>query len=167
MVLDPSSSLETLAVEHDRCVFLGYKNITIGVWMGQADVTAAHAAVRAGQIMADRHPKGRSYVAFILDGLAGPTPEAAEILTKVMGQRNTLACIAYVIEGSGFWASGLRGLVSNVHRDSRAAGHLKVASSIDSVVEWLSLRHREATGVEVSQADLGDVLLRARAFAER
>src|SRR5688572_14272441 len=47
-----SSSLEMLVSEPGRCVFLAYKNITIGVWLGQADLRAAQAAVRAGAMMA-------------------------------------------------------------------------------------------------------------------
>jgi hypothetical protein len=162
----PSSALETLTFERDRCVFLAHRNITIGVWTGQADVAAAQAVERAARIMAARHRAGRSYVGFILDGLPAPTPEATEILTRLMGQRDSLACIAYVIEGTGFWASGLRGMIANVYRNSGTAGTLKVGTSVDDVVGWLSKRHREATGVDVPEAELRDVLLRARSFAD-
>jgi hypothetical protein len=63
-----SDSLETLTCERNHCVFLAYKNITIGVWMGAADLAAAQAAERAARMMVARHPRGHSYVAFILDG---------------------------------------------------------------------------------------------------
>jgi hypothetical protein len=162
----PSSDLERLTFERGRCVFLGYKNITIGVWSGQADVAAAQATERAARIMAARYRTGRSYVAFVLDGLPGPTPGATEIFTKLMGQRDSLACLAYVIEGSGFWASGLRSMIANAHRDSGAAAVLRIGTSVDDITKWLSERHTDATGVEVSEAEMRDVLLRARSCAD-
>lgn len=163
----PIAPLEALTSERDRCAFFAYKNITIAVWMGQADLAAAKAAERAAGIMAARHRTGRSYVGFILDGLPGPTPEATEIFTKVMGQRETLACIAYVIEGSGFWASGLRSLVNNVYRESGAAGRLKVATSVEDLAVWLSPKHLEATGTAVPEPELREALLQARRLGDR
>jgi hypothetical protein len=157
-----SPSLEILSFERDRCMFSAYKNITIGVFTGQADLAAAQAAERAGRMMAARYRAGRSYVAFILDGLPGPTPEATELLTRLMGQRDTLACIAYVVEGTGFWASGLRGMIANVYRESGAAGRLKVGTTIEDIADWLGSRHREATGLAISDTELRDVLAQAR-----
>ncbi len=157
--------LETLTFERDRCVFFAYKNITLGVWVGQANLAAAQAADRAGRMMAARHRTGRSYVGIILDGVPPPTPEAAELLTSTMGQRDTLVYQAYVVEGSGFWASGLRALVTNLYRESGAAGRLMVGTSVEEVAAWLSARHQEGTAVAVSEAELRDVLVKARATA--
>lgn len=160
----PSSAaaLERLTSEPGRCAFFAYMNISIGVWTGQADVAAAKAAERAAAIAASRYPEGRSYVGFLLDGLPGPTPEAAEVFTRVMGLRESLSCIAYVLEGSGFWASGLRGMVNNVHRDSGSSGRLKIATSVAEVAAWLSRKHLDATGVAVSEPELLDALVQAR-----
>jgi hypothetical protein len=157
-----AAALERLTSEPGRCEFFAYKNITIGVWTGQADLAGAKAAERAAAMMAVRYREGRSYVGFLVDGLPGPTPEGAEILTKVLGQRDTLSCIACVIEGSGFWASGLRSMVNNVHRESGASGRLKIATSVAEVAAWLSQKHQEATGVAVSVPELLDALVQAR-----
>jgi hypothetical protein len=83
-----------------------------------------------------------------------------------MGQRGKLACIAYVVEGSGFWASGLRSMIANIYRESGAAARLKIDASVDAIAEWLSLRHKEVTGVAISEAELRSVLLRARSFSD-
>jgi hypothetical protein len=160
-------SLEPLTSEPERCAFFAYKNITIGVWTGQADLAAAKAAERAAAIVAARYRAGRSYVGFLLDGLPGPTPEAAEILIRLMGQRDSLACIGYVIEGSGFWASGLRSLISNVYRESGTPGRLKIGTSVDEVAAWLSPKHLEATGLAVAEAELRDALVQARKLGDR
>lgn len=162
----PATAPEILTFERERCVFLAYRNITMAVWTGQADLAAAQAAERAARMMAARHRAGRSYVAFILDGLPGPTPDATEILTRLMGQRDSLACIAYVVEGSGFWASGLRGMIANVYRESGAAGRLKIGATLDEVAGWLSSKHQEATGVAISEAELREALQHARRFGD-
>jgi hypothetical protein len=158
----PGIALETLASERGRCVFLAYKNITIAVWTGQADLAAAQATERAARIMAARYRAGRSVVSFILDGVPGPTPEAGELLTRLMGQRESLACIAYVLEGSGFWASGLRSMITNAYRESGTASRLKIGTNADEIASWLSASHQHITGVAISQADLQQALQQAR-----
>jgi hypothetical protein len=163
----PDSPLEVLAFERERCVFLAHKNITIAVWMGQANLAAAQATERAARIMGVRHRAGRSYLAVILDGVPGPAPEATELLARVMGQREGLACIAYVLDGGGFWASGLRGMIGNVYRESGAAGRLKIGTSDEEIAGWLSVKHQEATGVAVSEEELREVLRKARAIGAR
>ena len=158
--------METLAVEPGRCAFYAHKNITIGVWTGQADLRSAQATEGVARTMAARYPAGRSYVAFVLDGLPGPTPEATQVLTRVMGQREGLACLAYVLEGEGFWASGLRSMISNTHRESGAEGSLKVGTHADQIVDWLCVHHARKTGVALPPAELRAVLAEARRQGE-
>jgi len=134
----------------------------ISVWLGQADLAAAKANERAAQIMARRYRAGRSFVGFILDGLPGPTPEAMAVFARLMARSAELACMAYVLEGSGFWASGLRSMIGNAHRESGAAARLKVGTTIDEIAEWLSSEHEQRTGVALSTAELHEALLKAR-----
>jgi ribosomal protein L20A (L18A) len=154
--------LELLTSELGRCVFYAYKNITIAVWTGQANLAAAHAVEHAARVMASRHRAGRTYLAFVLDGLPGPTPEATQVFTRLIGQRDGLGCLAYVVEGSGFWASGLRGMINNMYRESGASHRIKIGTSIEEVAAWLSVNHERATGVAVSEAELLEVLSQAR-----
>jgi hypothetical protein len=154
--------LETLVVEPGRCQFLAYKNIMICVWIAQADLASAKANERAARIMARRYSTGRSFVAFILDGLAGPTPDAMPVFARLMARGAELACMAYVLEGTGFWVSGLRSMLANAHRESGAAARLKVGTSADEIAEWLSAEHASRTGVAISVAELQEVLRNAR-----
>lgn len=157
-----SDSLETLVVERGRCHFSAYKNITISVWVGQADVAAAQAALRAGKEMARRHPQGHSAACFVLDGLPGPTADAHPLIAKVLGQRSDLKCAAIILEGSGFWASGLRSMINNTHREANGNAGLKIATSLSDVVGWLAENHEERTGVAIAPDVLQEVLTRAR-----
>jgi hypothetical protein len=155
-------SLETLVVERGRCHFSAYRNITISVWVGQANVAAAQAALGAGKEMARRHPHGHSAVCFVLDGLSGPTPDAQPLIAKVLGQRADLKCAAIILEGSGFWASGLRSMINNIHREGGGNAGLKIATTLAEVVAWLSENHQARTGVAIAPDALAEALSRAR-----
>jgi hypothetical protein len=160
-------SLETIWVEHARFYFGAYLNISIAVWVGQADLNAAQAMLRASDGMAQRNPRGHSSVNFVLDGLAGPTPEAQPIFKQLLGRRAQLACAAIILEGSGFWASGLRGMLSNTHREAGGGVPLKIETSVDPLVGWFSEQHQARTKVELQPMQLRDVLLHARQLGER
>jgi hypothetical protein len=159
--------LETLAVVHGRCHFSLYRNIAIGVWVAQANEAGAEAALRVSKEMASRFPDGHSSVAFLLDGLPGPLPEAMPALTKLFARRSDLACTAIILEGSGFWASGLRSMINNSRREGGGEVPLKIASAIDQVVDWLSEHHQKQTGIAVAVPDLQAALAFARQLGEQ
>jgi hypothetical protein len=159
--------LETLAVEPGRCHFSIYQNIAIGVWVAQADRAAAEAALRVSQEMPKRCPNRHSSVAFLTDGLPGPMPEALPALTQLYARRSDLACTAIVIEGSGFWASGLRSMVNNTRREGGGDTPLKMGAAIGEVVDWLSEQHYKGTGVRIAPADLQQALAFARQLGEQ
>jgi hypothetical protein len=160
-----AESLEALDVAAGRCAFYAYKNIMIGVWIGQADLAAAQALERAAQTMVLRHPSGRAYVAIVVDGLLGPKPEAMPIFKKLMAERKGLGCLAYLLEGSGFWASGIRSMISNTYREGGGAARIKIGTTPQEIADWLSAQHAQTTGVVIAPNELCDVLTRARQLA--
>ncbi len=162
----PAEALETLSVEAGRCLLFACRNILICAYIGQADLAVAQAHERNARTMARRHKDGRSFVGFILDGLPGPTPEALPVFSRLMARSAELACIAYVLEGSGFWASGLRGMIGNAYRDGGAAARLKIGTGANEISEWLSAQHAAQTGVAIEAGALLAALLKARSIAE-
>jgi hypothetical protein len=76
-----------------------------------------------------------------------------------------LMCTAIVLEGSGFWASGIRSMASNLHRSATSSGLLRVQTSIEEVATWFPEEHRRRTGVNVAPDDLIRVLTAVRAEA--
>ena len=149
-----------------RCHFNAYKNVSIAVWVGQGNLDAIQLAAEVGREMAARHPRGHSSVHFILDGLPGPTPDAQPLFNKAVGARTDLACLAVILEGSGFWASGLRSLINNTHREENGASALRIATAIEPLMGWFSEQHLRRTGVELSALQLRDVLSHARQVGE-
>jgi hypothetical protein len=160
-------SLDTLAVERGCCHFSAYKNISISVWVGQATVPSVQAAQRAAKEMTARHPNRHSTVSFVLDGLPAPVPEAMPLLAKMIGGSGQLACAVTILEGSGFWASGLRSMLNNSHREGGGGALLKIATALDQVVDWLSEHHYDETGVALAPSQLLEALTHGRTLGER
>jgi len=161
------ASLDTLAVVRGRCHFSVYRNVAIGVWVAQANREAAEAALGVASAMAARCPGRHSSVAFLVDGLPGPMPEAMPALTKLWVKRPDLACTAVIIEGGGFWASGLRSMINNTRREAGGEVPAQIGNSIDQVVDWLSAQNERYTGVAIAPAELADALAFARMLGEQ
>ena len=156
--------VSVLRIEPNIYCYCAFKNLTLAVWVGQATGASVRALGEVSREMVRRHPEGHSSVVFILDKIAAPEPEAREVLDKVFHSRNDLSCVSVVIEGSGFWASGMRSMMGNAHR--AAAGvtstMLRLNTSIDEVVEWLPPEHARRTGVELIAEDFKQVLSSVR-----
>jgi hypothetical protein len=134
--------------------------------VGQGNTASAQAALRAAKEMATRYPNRHSTVNFVLDGLPAPAPEAMPLFTRAIAQRSDLACAAFILEGSGFWASGLRSMINNSHREGGGGALLKIATASDQIVDWLSEYHQEQTGVAIAPEELREVLRHARRLGE-
>jgi hypothetical protein len=158
--------VEVLAVEPGRCHFSVYRNVAIGVWLAQADRTAAEAALGVAKEMAKRFAGLHSSVAFLVDGIPGPLPEALPVLTKLWAKRPDLACTGMIIEGGGFWASGLRSMINNTRREGGGEVPVKIGNSIADVVVWLSTQNARLTGVIIEPDELVHALTHARKLAE-
>jgi hypothetical protein len=158
--------VETLVVVPGRCHFSVYRNVAIGVWVAQANREAAEAALRVAKIMAERFSGRHSSAAFLVDGIPGPMPEAMPALTQLWSKRADLACTAMIIEGAGFWGSGLRSMVNNIRREGGGEVPIKIGSTIGQVVDWLSERNERQTGVAIVPAELENALAHARKLGE-
>jgi hypothetical protein len=159
-----SSGVVTLRIEPRIYYYSSWQNLTIAVWVGQATGPSVSTLGELSREMIRRHPEGHSSVVFILDKIPAPTPEAREILDKVFHARNDLSCVSVVIEGSGFWASGMRSLMGNTHRASAGATStmLRLNTTIEEVVEWMPAAHARRTGVQIDPTEFGVALRQVR-----
>jgi hypothetical protein len=161
-----SVTLETTVLRTEPGIYSysAWRNISIGVWVGRATLPAVQAIFAVGATMERQHPDGRSSIVFVLDQVPAPTPDAQAEMARLY-EMPGLVCTAIVLEGSGFWASGIRSMASNVHRSATVSGLLRVQTSIDEVASWFPTEHRRRTGVNVSQEDLSRVLATVRVEA--
>ncbi len=144
-----------------------YQNISIIVWVSHATVPAVQALQEVSKAMIKRFPHGHSSMSFVLDGVGVPTPEAQVLLQRSLGTRSQVSVTGIVLEGSGFWASALRGMISNSHREAQANSALKIMTSLDSLVGWFCEEHGARTRVELAPMALRDVLMHARQIGEK
>ena len=162
--LPGAMALEILRVEPQVFAYLGWRNFSIGLWVGQATLAAVESLLCISDDQESRFPNGRSSVVFVADKVPAPTPEARERFARVYTPK--LLCTAMVLEGDGFWASGLRSMGANVHRSAETTSLFRVNNEIEQVLTWLPQQHSALTGVNVTAEQLGGVLRRARTEAE-
>jgi hypothetical protein len=145
---------------YHRCL-----NVTIGVWVGQATLDSVQRVQRMSQHMIDAYPGGHSSVVFVLDGAPAPTPEAQAGFATIMDpRRSSLSCIAVLVEGQGFWASGIRSSITQARLASAGALKLRVHDTIAELLEWFPDEHHARTGVRFQRHQLRHALETARAL---
>lgn len=157
------AGVSVLRTEPQIFCYSTFRNLTIAVWVGQATVSAVRSMGEISQRMVREHPEGHSSVVFILDKLPPPQPEARELLNRAFHARNDLACVAVVIEGTGFWASGMRSMIGNAHRAVATATAMHLNTTCEEVAEWLPPQHERRTGVALDPKELVQVLRSVRA----
>jgi hypothetical protein len=155
-----------LVTQPGVCAYDGWINVSIGVWVGHATLPAVRRVLRMSSEQAQRYPQGRSSVIFVLDQVQAPTPEAQEELKKFYGN-DGFACFAIVLEGTGFWASGIRGMAANAQRTASSGVVQRVSTTIDEVVGWLPAQHLARTGVTLPLDEFRRNLLTARESCAR
>jgi hypothetical protein len=155
-----------LRVEPGIYQYSAWQNINVGVWVGQATLEAALGLIEVGKEMRRRYPAGHSSIVFILDKLPAPTPEARELFSRFFSNGSSLMCNAVVLEGEGFWASGLRAMISNTHRSASGSVHVGIGTSIEEILGWFPEAHAKCTGIMVKTAELRTVLHELRRQGE-
>jgi hypothetical protein len=146
--------------------YSAWQNVNIGVWVGQATYEATKGLIDVGAEMRRRYPSGHSSIVFVLDKLPAPTPEARELFAQFLRAGSSLMCNAIVLEGEGFWASGLRAMIGNTHRGASGSVQLGVGTTIDEILTWFPEAHERCTGIVVKAAELRVVLHEHRRINE-
>jgi hypothetical protein len=141
-----------------------WQNISILIWADRATKEALGRIQRVTKHLIEAYPNGHSNVAFVLDGVRPPTPEAREIFTRILYNERVsdLKCLAVVLEGGGFWASTLRSAITNMQLESRRTTAMAQYTTIDEVAAWMASVHSERTGVTVTALQLRVALRAAR-----
>jgi hypothetical protein len=152
--------LELLRIEPQIYCYGLYRNVTLAVWVGQATLPALHAMGGISRDMVRRFPQGHSSIVFILDKIPAPSQEASDLIARAFNTRNGLACVSVIIEGTGFWGSGMRSMLSNARRSAagESSALLRLNSSSDEAVAWLPDETLRRTGVRVEPSGLADAL---------
>jgi hypothetical protein len=152
-------------VEPGRFRYSIWQNVSIGVWAGQANLDAAMRVVKLGEYMRQQHPHGHSSVVFVLPGAPAPTVDAQGAFARLLDPRSDLSCTAIVVEGEGFWASGIRSAITRMRiAEPGSTVKLRVHETIDEALEWLPAAHHASTGIELARSAWKRVITLARSL---
>lgn len=144
--------------QRDEIVIAGWRNIGFVLWGAQATLRSVRKMGAMSVCLMQEHTK-ISIIQVIPDGAPLPTDEAKDLLlemTETGGK--SLACLAYVMSGEGFWASAMRSYLTSVHWVRQRPFVPRILPTIEDVAVWLPSVHRERTGVDVSAEEMLEVL---------
>jgi hypothetical protein len=164
--LRPSARATLLDVDPGRFRYSAWNNVSVGVWGDQATLEAAQRVIQVSKWMAQRYPQGHSNVIFVLDGAPAPTPEANQIFSRVYDDKfSDLSCLGIVIEGSGFWASGIRSAITNQRLSKPGRVRVRVSDDLDALIEWFLPEHSARTESKFSVQEFRSALTGLREIA--
>jgi len=127
------------------------------LWRGVVNESRFRLQREAIEQVASRHP-GDAGILCIIEPASEPPPqslrEAASTLLNQFAPK--LRCVAYVIEGTGFRAATIRGVLSGIELVRRSAYPARYFATVAEAAIWISVE----TGR--SRADLTDAVHRLR-----
>jgi hypothetical protein len=144
--------------QRDDIVVAGWRNIGFVFWGAQATLSSVRRMGAMSAALMKDHAK-ISIIQVIPDSTALPTEDAKDLLLKMTESgAPSLACLAYVMSGEGFWASAMRSYLTNVHWVRQRPFVPRILSTLEDVAAWLPSVHRERTGVDVPSEELLEIL---------
>ena len=153
----------TLDLDPGRFRLCVWQNISVTLWTDRATLDAGRRILKIGRELAQRFPQGRSQVMLIAARAPAPDAATSELLAEVYDpERSGIVCIAAVLEGEGFWASGIRSRMTNMRIAAGSKIAMQALSSIDEVATWLPDEHLERTGVTIGAEALRTALVEVR-----
>lgn len=153
----------TLAFERGRFRFALWQNVTVTLWTAQATLDAGQRILTVARGLARSFPQGRSQVMFIAAGAPAPDAATSELLSVIYDpEKSGIVCIAAVLEGAGFWASGIRSRMTSMRIAAGNKMVMRTFDMLDEVVAWLPDEHAKRTGVVLEPEALRAVLVAVR-----
>jgi hypothetical protein len=145
----------TIFYDDGRCVMATYKNVSVFVWGTQATLALAEHVASVAEQLRRSYPGGNSTVHVILKDVGLPEPDVrAKLRALTERYAYKLACNAAVIEGGGFWASAMRGLITSFHWLQGRRFKSRTCGTLEEVAAWMPEPHLEMTSVEIDPAEL-------------
>ena len=120
----------------------GYQDyLAYVLWTGRGTLPALQRIQALNRHMNVSHPEGHVNVSFVGAGVAPPAEDARDGFKRVFtGGVSGVRAMAIILDGEGFWASALRGAITNFrHSEAPRAGDMAVhvANSNEIAADWL------------------------------
>jgi hypothetical protein len=131
-------------------------------WNDQADLPAVRDLSEISDQLLAVYPNV-SAIHLAASDIGLPPSEVRNALLDMMARYGPhTACLAIVLEGSGFWASAMRSVITGMRMLAPRAFSMRIHEDVDAVCEWLPLEHHRRTGVNLDREELRLALQRAR-----
>lgn len=162
-------SHDAFAVTRDldpgRFRFSVWRNVSVTIWTAQATMPAGERILRLSRELSREFPQGRSQVMIVADGTPAPDHAVSELLTEIYKpELSRIVCIAAVLEGTGFWASGIRSRMTNMRIAGGNDMAMRTQDTVEEVASWLPEEHAQRTGVVLERNELKAMLIAVRAL---
>lgn len=139
--------------------------VAIVAWIGRLETDSAEQYARFYHEFIARLGGGRaSFVHLCTERVALPSSGARATLTKLSENGDPLACVSVVIEGSGFWASAVRGFLTGMRLLGPGSLRIHEHSTIADVIAWLPAEHEKLTGERIDSGELAKYLATAKSW---
>jgi len=158
-VVNQRVSTQLLHAVPGTCAFRRSGNVVVHAWRGQMTDTIAERFVQINEGVILQHPEGISFVSWIQEGAPLPSSGARRIVSEVMGEYSeSIACVAVIMEGSGFWASAMRSAVTGIGLLAKGDFIMRSHRSVAEMTVWFPNHHQARTGVAVAPAHLRELV---------
>jgi hypothetical protein len=133
--------------------------LAITAWLGQVNMDSVEAYARFIQSFTARLAGGRGSIVHLLtERVALPSSGARSALAKLTENSEPVACASVVIEGSGFWASAMRGFLTGMRLLGPSSIRIHEHATPADVVAWLPAEHEKLTGEHLDPDELAHYL---------
>lgn len=141
-----------------------WRNVVIAHWYGKPTGPVAQTLWRCTDLILDQLGDGKlvSFVHLIANQLAMPDADARAVLVDSSKSHETRSALsAIVVNGSGFWASALRGVATSITILIPKTVQVRIVGGPAELVPWFPSEHERRTGVPLDPDELVSVLTKA------
>ena len=155
----PPAPIEVLAFEPQHYVMSRWHNITMIYWMNQATGPAVRLLSDLTRRVASECPQGFSNIHIVKEGAPLPDADARAGFAAMMEDHaKSMACVAIVLMGGGFWASALQGIGTSLRMITPRTYMMRFARSPDELRVWLPHEHSRRTRHLVDGTSLSNAI---------
>ena len=146
----------------------GWNNLDVVIWHGKASADGVRRMQNVVQRRARETGKKMSSVHIVRQHPGMPDREARDEFTKLSREgASKMACFVFLIEGEGFRASAMRGLITGLVTLGSRRYTSHVSRTLREAAQWLPAPHARETGVTLNESELRTALETARDLAQR
>jgi hypothetical protein len=151
--------LPVITFAADGCVLGHWNSVAIAVWATQA-TTALLCELETLEDGMLATKSRMSVVHLVVKGASLPGAEArARLMELQQRYAPSIVCAAVLLQGSGFWASALRSLVTSMQMVERSHFEYRTFAEVADLAEWVATLQQAAGGEAMDARALTRVLL--------